>query len=70
MTYLVSTKDREGTKRARTFQGISDAVEFASAFPGLVRIQDLTSRENWIFLNGSELRGEPGATALREFENR
>ena len=46
MTYLVSSKDREGTKRARTFQSVADAIEFATAFPGLVRIQDLASREN------------------------
>ena len=70
MTYLVSSKDREGTKRARTFQSVADAVEFATSFPGLVRIQDLASRENWLFLNGDELRGERGATALREFEGR
>ena len=70
MTYLVSSKDREGIKRARTYQTFADAVEFATSFPGLARIQDLGSGQSRIFRNGLELRDEEAGSALREFEER
>jgi len=68
MTYLVATKPAEGTKRARTFQEIQDALDYASTTPGLVRIEYLDSREFWIFRDGVELKGEEGQAALLEFE--
>jgi hypothetical protein len=71
MTYLVATKPTDGTKRARTFQGIQDALDYARTTPGLVRIEYLDSREFRIFRDGVELNGEEGQAALLEFdENR
>jgi hypothetical protein len=68
MTYLVATKAADGSKSARTFQEVREAVEFARASSGLVRIQDLVSRENWIFRDGVQLEGDEGTAALREFD--
>lgn len=68
MTYLVATKPTDGTKRARTFQEIQDALDYARATPGLVRIEYLDSHEFRIFREGVELNGEEGHAALLEFD--
>jgi hypothetical protein len=69
MTYLVSSAAPDGVRSEASFADIEDALRAAKMVnPGLARINDLVSREWWIFQNGMELRGEEAAAAFEDFE--